>query len=108
MPVQATAHAPLYYPALTYTSLTGLGFLTRTDKEKWRETDCAGIVRARSLTAQRAMRRRCRDLLKIGGDRDLLVVVVLIEIPIKNSRKHRAEKRVRWQVAAVMEVSMAI
>ena len=36
---------------------------------------------------------RCRDLLKIGGDRDLLVVV-LVETPVKNTRNRRAEKRV--------------
>ena len=32
-------------------------------------------------------------LLKIGGDRDLLVVV-LVEIPVKNTRNRRGEKRV--------------
>ena len=83
MPVQATAYAPSYYPRLLTPALQGQGS-SREPKKKNRAKQAAQGSSAQDRGPLNELwGDRCRDLLKIGRDRDLLVADV-VEISVKN------------------------
>ena len=82
-----------FYPRLLTPALQGYGSSREPTKKNGAKQTAQGLSAQDRGPLNELCGDRCRDLLKIGHDRDLLVAA-LVEIPVKNTRNRRAEKRV--------------